>query len=91
MIELITISQVRETWYLNKVIVNPNHIVTITEAPEHISMLKEGKIDLNLNEGVTFSKVRMNPVTGYDEFVVVGSPTMIMEKANKNTKQLLKG
>jgi hypothetical protein len=54
-------------------------------------MLREGKIDLSLNENVTFSKVRMNPVTGYDEFVVVGSPKMIMEKANRNTKQLLKG
>tara|TARA_Y100000592_G_C5427608_1_gene296584 strand:- start:294 stop:524 length:231 start_codon:yes stop_codon:yes gene_type:complete len=76
---------------LNKVIVNPDHIVTITEASEHIKMLREGKIELSLNEGVTFSKVRLNPSTGYDEFVVVGSPTMIMEKANKNTKQLLKG
>mgnify|MGYP003124351413 CR=1 FL=1 len=91
MIELITITQVRETWFLNKVIVNPDHIVTITEASEHIKMLREGKIELSLNEGVTFSKVRLNPSTGYDEFVVVGSPTMIMEKANKNTKQLLKG
>ena len=91
MIELITITQVRETWYLNKVIVNPSHIVTITEASEHVKMLKEGKIDLNLNEAVTFSKVRMSPVTGYDEFIVIGSPKMIMEKANRNTKQLLKG
>ena len=54
-------------------------------------MLREGQIDLSLNEGVTFSKVKMNPATGYDEFVVVGSPTMIMEKANRNKKQLLKG
>ena len=91
MIELITITQTREIWYLNKVIVNPNHIVTITEASEHNRMLKEGRIDLSLNEGVTFSKVKMNPITGFDEFVVVGSPTMIMEKANRNTKQLLKG
>ena len=91
MIELVTIAQTKETWYLNKVVVNPNHIVTITEAPEHIKMLREGKIDLSLNENVTFSKVRMNPATGYDEFVVVGSPKMIMEKANRNTKQLLKG
>ena len=91
MIELITISHVNQTWYLNKVIVNPNHIVTITEATDHIKMLREGKIDLSLNEGVTFSKVKMNPATGYDEFVVVGSPSMIMEKTNKNTKQLLKG
>tara|TARA_Y100001938_G_C7800425_1_gene286840 strand:+ start:368 stop:532 length:165 start_codon:yes stop_codon:yes gene_type:complete len=54
-------------------------------------MLREGKINLSLNEGVIFSKVKMNPVTGYDEFIAVGSPSMIMEKANKNTKQLLKG
>jgi len=91
MIELITIIQANQTWYLNKVIVNPNHIVTITEASDYIKMLREGKIDLSLNEGVTFSKVKMNPATGFDEFVVVGSPTMIMEKANRNTKQLLKG
>lgn len=91
MIELITISHVNQTWYLNKVIVNPSHIVTIVEATDHIKMLREGKINLHLNEGVTFSKVKMNPITGYDEFVVVGSPNMIMEKANKNTKQLLKG
>ena len=91
MIELITISHANQTWYLNKVIINPSHIVTITEATDHIKMLREGRIDLSLNEGVTFSKVKMNPVTGYDEFIVVGSPSMIMEKANKNTKQLLKG
>tara|TARA_A100001515_G_C4579208_1_gene212430 strand:+ start:34 stop:309 length:276 start_codon:yes stop_codon:yes gene_type:complete len=91
MIELITIFHANQTWYLNKVIVNPSHIVTITEATDHIKMLREGKINLSLNEGVIFSKVKMNPVTGYDEFIVVGSPSMIMEKANKNTKQLLKG
>ncbi len=91
MIELITIFHANQTWYLNKVIVNPSHIVTITEATDHIKMLREGKINLSLNEGVIFSKVKMNPVTGYDEFIAVGSPSMIMEKANKNTKQLLKG
>ena len=91
MIELITISHVGQTWYLNKVIVNPNHIVTITEANEYNKLLREGKIDLSFNESVVFSKVKLNPATGYDDFVVVGSPRMIMEKANKNTKQLLKG
>lgn len=91
MIELITITQIRQTWFLNKIVVNPNHVVSIVEAHEHNKLLKEGKIDLSLNEGVTFSKVKMSPSTGYDEFIVVGSPSMIMEKANKNTKQLLKG
>ena len=91
MIELITIMKIKETWHLSKVVVNPNHIVTITESHEHNQLLREGEIDLSLNKGVSFSKVRMNPVTGYDQFIVIGSPSMIMEKANKNTKQLLKG
>ena len=50
MIELITIFHANQTWYLNKVIVNPSHIVTITEATDHIKMLREGKINLSLNE-----------------------------------------
>jgi len=91
MIELITISHVSQNWYLNKVIINPNHIVTITDSPEHNLMLVEGKIGLSLRDGVTFSKVKMDPRTGYDEFIVVGSPSSIMEKTNRNTKQLLKG
>jgi hypothetical protein len=52
---------------------------------------REGKIDLALDSKVTFSKVKMSPITGYDEFIVVGSPSTIMEKMNRNTKQLLKG
>ena len=91
MIELITIFQANQSWYLNKVFVNPNHIVTITDSPEYNLMLIEGKINLSLSDGVVFSKVKMNPSTGYDEFIVVGTPSSIMEKMNKNTKQLLKG
>ena len=91
MIELITIFQTNQNWYLNRVVVNPSHIVTITEAREHNQLLKEGKIGLSLDKNITFSKVKMSPTTGYDEFIVVGSPSMVMEKANKNNKQLLKG
>lgn len=91
MIELITIFQTNHNWYLNKVFINPNHIVTISEADEHNNLLREGKIDLSFDKNVTFSKVKMNPTTGYNEFIVVGSPSSIMEKMNRNTKQLLKG
>ena len=91
MIELITIFQANQNWYLNKVFVNSNHVVTISEALEHNNLLKEGKIDLALDNSVCFSKVKMNPITGYDEFIVVGSPKVIMEKMNKNKRQLLKG
>jgi alpha-N-acetylglucosamine transferase len=91
MIELITISKTANNWYLNKVIVNSSHIITITEARDHDNMLREGKIDLALDNNISFSKVRMNPMTGYDEVIVIGDPSTIMEKMNRNTKQLLKG
>ena len=91
MIELITIFQANQSWYLNKVYVNPNHMVSISESVSYNKLLREGKIDLPLDNNVTFSKIKMNPVTGYDEFIAVGSPSSIMEKMNRNTKQLLKG
>ena len=91
MIELIPIFQANQNWYLNKVFINSNHVVTISEAPDYNKLLKEGKIDLAFDNSISFSKVKMNPITGYDEFIVVGSPRTIMEKVNKTTKQLLKG
>ena len=91
MIELITISKAGENWYLNKVIVNSQHIAMVIESNEHNSLLREGKIDLAIDKNIQFSKVKMAVVSGFDEFIAVGSPSVIMEKMNRNTKQLLKG
>ena len=91
MIELITISKAAGNWYLNKVVVNPEHIAMVAESQEHNRLLKEGKIGLGLNGQVQFSKVQMAIVSGFNEFIAIGSPSSIIEKINKNTKQLLKG
>mgnify|MGYP005656100337 FL=1 len=91
MIELITISKAGETWYLNKVIVNSQHIAMVVESRDHNRLLNEGKIDLALDPKVQFSKVRMAATSGFDELIAVASPSTIMEKMNRNTKQLLKG
>jgi len=91
MIELITISKTGEQWYLNKVVVNSQHIAMVVESNEHNSLLREGKIDLALDSHVQFSKVKMVVASGFDEFIAIGSPSVIMEKMNRNTKQLLKG
>jgi hypothetical protein len=58
---------------------------------EHNGLLKEGKINLGLDSGVVFSSVKMAAISGFTELIVVGSPSYIMEKINRNTKQLLKG
>ena len=91
MIELITILQANQTWYLNKIYVNSKHIVTITESHEHNKLLREGKIQLSFDNNVVFSKLKMEYSTGFNELIVVGCPATIMEKINRNSKQLLKG
>ena len=91
MIQFITITQTREQWYLNKVVVNREHIASVEEAREHNRLLSEGKINLGLADGVRFSRVKMALTSGFNEFIVVGSPDTILEKLNRNTKQLLKG
>ena len=91
MIELITISNAGGNWYLNKVIVNPNHISSVVESQEHTRLVKEGKMQLGFNDHVRFSKVSMAITSGFSEFIAVGSPVSILEKIGQNTKQLLKG
>jgi len=91
MLELITISNISGTWYLNKAIVNPAHIALVVPSNEHNALMTEGKINLGLDPQVTFSKVKMAANSGFTELIVVGSPYMILEKMGKNTKQLLKG
>ena len=91
MIELITISKAANNWYLNKVIINPNHVSIVIESDEHIDLLREGKIDLALDPQVRFSKVKMVASSGFTELIAIGSPATIMEKMGKSTKQLLKG
>ena len=91
MIELVSITKAGETWFLNRVIVNPKHVSVVQEAEQMNTMLKEGKIDLGLNKHVRFSKVSMLKSSGFDSFIAVGTPTEILEKINKDNKRLLKG
>ena len=61
------------------------------ESREHNQLLSEGKISLGFDDSVRFSRVKMAVVSGFNELIVVGSPSSILEKVNKNNKQLLKG
>jgi hypothetical protein len=91
MIELITISKAAGNWYLNKVVINPQHIAMVAESQEHNRLLREGKINLGFGGNIQFSKVQMALTSGFNELIVIGSPAAIMEKLSNNTKQLLKG
>tara|TARA_B100000900_G_C20495108_1_gene681249 strand:- start:477 stop:698 length:222 start_codon:yes stop_codon:yes gene_type:complete len=73
-------------------VLNPKHVIAIVEDSKMNTLMSEGKVELGFTNGVSFSKVKMDRISGFDEFVVIGSPTQILEKVNKtNNKQLLKG
>ena len=91
MIQLVSIIKNGETWYLNKVIVNPEHISLVQEAEQMNNLLKEGKIDIGLNEHIRFSKVSMLKTSGFDSFIAIGTPGQILEKISGKNKSLLKG
>ena len=92
MLELISVSQVGDQWYINKVVVNPDHITMVTEDSHMNSLLKEGKINLGFSDLVCFSRLTMASKSGFKEIVVAYSPSQIMEKLNRRPgKQLLKG
>jgi len=91
MIELVSIVKTGETWYLNKVVVNAQYITTVAESREYNKMLREGKINMGLSEHVTFSVITLNNKSGFDEMIIIGSPSQLLEKIKKNNKQLLKG
>ena len=94
LVELVEIKQDPSGNYmLNRVYVNPNQIVFMQENREMKQQLKEGKLNLGLNQNFTsFTNIRMNFHSYASDMVVVGDPGLIeMKIYNQQQKQLLKG
>ena len=91
MIELVSIVKTGETWYLNKIVVNPQHISIVSEAREHNIMLREDKIHIGLSKHVSFSSITMDVKSGFEELIVVGTPEQLLEKIRNTNRQLLRG
>jgi len=53
--------------------------------------LVEGKINLGLDQNITFTKIKINESSSISEIIVVGDPEMIESKINTSTKKLLRG
>ena len=93
LVELIEIKEdSKGNYFLNNIYVNPAQIVFLTENRTMKQKLKEGKMNLGLNQNFTnFTNVRMNFHTYVSEITVVGDPGLIESKIhNKEQKRLLK-
>tara|TARA_B100001778_G_scaffold320917_1_gene311780 strand:- start:1588 stop:1872 length:285 start_codon:yes stop_codon:yes gene_type:complete len=93
LVELIEIKKRSNNQYvLEKIYLNPKHIVYISEERVISSLIKEGKINLGIVEDAKFSKIKINHENGANEIVVVGEPAIVENKIFKNSKrQILRG
>tara|TARA_A100001011_G_C13807826_1_gene633634 strand:- start:228 stop:512 length:285 start_codon:yes stop_codon:yes gene_type:complete len=93
LVELVEIKKKTDTQYaLEKIYLNPKHIVYISEDRSMKSIVKEGKANLGLVDGATFSKIRINHNDSLNEITVIGDPAVIENKIFKNSKrQILRG
>lgn len=87
MLELVQIKNIQNNYSLNKIYVNPSHIVMMAEHVETRKALREGKINLDLNPITTFTKLVVNDGERSVTFVVVGEPSLIESKLNKSYKK----
>ena len=77
-----------EQFYLTEVSINVNQISFMSENIYLKDMLKEGKLNLDLNTRVEFTDLRLN---NKEHITVVGSPSVIESKILGSTKTLLRG
>lgn len=88
LVELVEVKKKSDAHYaLQKIYLNPKHIVYITEDSNMRTMIKENKINLGLVDGATFSKIKINHDQGTNNIIVVGSPEVIESKIFNNSKR----
>ncbi len=92
MIRLIQISKRYDGYSLNDIYVNPRHIIYMTESHTEKQLFAEGKIQLDFDKNVNFTKIKINENDHVSEIVVVGEPSTIENKIFKSkNKTLLRG
>ena len=91
LVELIQVKRFRGRLSLNKIYLNPSHIVFISENSSYRNSLNEIK-DLGLVPQTNFSTIRLNDNGTFSEIDVVGDPMMIESKIFTKKKQnILRG
>jgi len=79
------------TFTLAEVWINENYVVSVREAREYKSLLKEGLLPSDLDRDHSFTTVVTNNGQVTEAHVVVGSPTTVATRFQGDTRTLLKG
>ena len=81
-------SGTEKNYYLSEISLNTAHISYMTENVELTEILREGKMNLGLNENASFTKIKL---TSSKEITVIGTPSLIESKIAKTSKKILRG
>ena len=91
MVKFVEIIKDRDDFSLREVFINPNHVISLREDGFMKRNLKEGKLPTDLDLRQDFTKITLNKGTSGQELIVVGTPTLVENKLNGGTKELLRG
>lgn len=90
LVELTRVEPTKDTIKVNRIYVNPTHVVSVIEDNLKYHSLKESLIQAGVHNHMSISEVKVFDGTTVETMLVLGAPKMIKEKIN-NKKQILRG
>jgi hypothetical protein len=90
LVELTKVEPIDDTIKVNRVYINPKHIISVVEDNLKYYSLKESLIQAGIHNQMSISEVKVFDGTSVETILVLGHPKTIKEKIN-NKKQVLRG
>ena len=84
-------AEVKRSFALREVTVNPRHVVCLREDAAAVMRLKEGVLPEGLDSRQRFTKVYLDRGQAGIDIIVVGSPNQVQETLGLGAKELLRG
>ena len=90
LVELTKVEPIDDTIKVNRIYINPKHIISVVEDNLKYYSLKESLIQAGIHNQMSISEVKVFDGTSVETILVLGHPKTIKEKIN-NKKQVLRG
>lgn len=90
LVKLTKVDMVNNEPTINRVFLNPQHVISIIEDNLKYHELKEGLIRAGVHEQLSVSEVKVYNGSNVETMLIMGSPRSIKEKLSSK-KQILRG
>ncbi len=76
---------------LSELWVNEDAVVTIRQAPGYKKLLRDSRVGQELHEDHSFTSLTLNNCGVMETHIVVGDPSTVASRLNRENRTLLKG